>query len=90
MITLDEAKSVLRVDFSDDDAYITQLISASEKLVRDVARLSDDEFVQNEDVVRAAAYYTISYLYEHREDADMHELTMMLRSILFGIRKAVF
>jgi uncharacterized phage protein (predicted DNA packaging) len=90
MIMLDEAKSVLRVDFSDDDTYITQLISAAEKLVKDVARLSDDEFVQNEDVVRAAAYYAISYLYEHREDADMHELTMMLRSILFGVRKAVF
>lgn len=90
MIMLDEAKSVLRVDFSDDDTYITQLISAAEKLVKDVARLSDDEFVQNEDVVRAATYYAISYLYEHREDADMHELTMMLRSILFGVRKAVF
>ena len=29
-------------------------------------------------------------LYEHREDADHHDLTMTLRSLLFGIRKAAF
>lgn len=31
-----------------------------------------------------------SYLYEHREEADHHQLTLDLRSLLFGMRKEGF
>ena len=34
--------------------------------------------------------YAVAYLYEHREEADHHELTLTLRSLLFGIREAAF
>jgi uncharacterized phage protein (predicted DNA packaging)/SPP1 family predicted phage head-tail adaptor len=87
MITLDEAKKYLRVDFPDDDEYISHLIASAERLVKDVGRLTDEEFGKNEDSVRTGVLYTIAYLYEHREDADMHELTLMLRAILLGVRK---
>lgn len=90
MITLDEAKTYLRVDFDDDDALIQGLIDSSEQLVKDAGRLTDEEFESNAATVRIASLYAIGYLYEHREDADLHELTLMLRAILLGIRKEVF
>ena len=34
--------------------------------------------------------YTIAYLYEHREEADHHDLALTLRALLFGIREAAF
>lgn len=33
--------------------------------------------------------YALGYLFEHREDADHHDLTLTLRSLLFGIREGV-
>ena len=32
----------------------------------------------------------IAYLFEHREEADHHALTLSLRSLLFGVRKEGF
>nr|DAY27944.1 MAG TPA: hypothetical protein [Caudoviricetes sp.] len=34
--------------------------------------------------------YAVSYLYEHREEADHRGLALTLRSLLFGVRKEVF
>ena len=90
MVSLDEAKNYLRVDYADDDALILQLIDTAERLTKDAGRLTDEEFDSNESSVRIAVLYAIGYLYEHREDADLHELTLMLRAILFGVRKVVF
>ena len=39
---------------------------------------------------RIAVLYAVAYLYEHREEADHHELVTMLRSLLFGVRREVF
>lgn len=40
-------------------------------------------------VLRVAVLYALGYLFEHREDADHHDLTLTLRSLLFGIREGV-
>ena len=37
--------------------------------------------------IRVAVLYTLGYLYEHREEADHHALTLTLRALLFGIRE---
>jgi len=91
MLTLDEAKNYLRVDFSDDDDLITGLISTAQTLCMDIARMEDaDEFAASGDNARTAVLYTLAYLYEHREEADHHALTLTLRALLFGIRKEAF
>ena len=90
MVSLDEAKNYLRVDYADDDALILQMIDSAERLTKDAGRLTDEEFASNEPSVRIAVLYAIGYLYEHREEADLHELTLMRRAILFGVRKVVF
>ena len=33
--------------------------------------------------------YTVSYLYENRNGADYHKLTLMLRALLFAQREGV-
>ena len=49
-----------------------------------------EEILQLRSLLRTAVLYSLGYLYEHREEADHRELTLTLRSLLFGIRKAAF
>lgn len=90
MITLNEAKNYLRVDFDDDDALITDLITSAAAIVANVARAEDASELETMDNASVAVLYTLAYLYEHREEADHHELMLMLRCLLFGERKAGF
>lgn len=90
LVTLDEAKQYLRVDTSDEDVLIEQMIITAEKLCADVARLDEDSFLDESASTKLAVLYAIAYLYEHREEADHHALTLSLRSLLFGVRKEGF
>ena len=44
LISLDEAKSYLRVDTEDEDAMIAILLSSAGRLCADVARLTDEQW----------------------------------------------
>lgn len=90
MVTLEEMKNYLRVDFDEDDELISSLMKTSTSLCKSVARIEDDYFEKHIDEFKTAILYRVAYLYEHREEADHHELTITLRSLLFGIRKAEF
>lgn len=90
LVSLEEVKNYLRVDFDEDDSLLEHLIAASEKLCMDVARTEDEEAFAQEKNARTAVMYAAAYLYEHREEADHHALTLTLRSLLFGIRKEGF
>ena len=90
MITLEEAKSYLRVDFDDEDEMINSLIQSSIKHSMDVARVDSEEDLSKNPNGKIAVLYMIAYLYEHREEADYSELNLTLRSLLFGMRKAEF
>ena len=101
LISLDEAKGYLRVDTADEDAMIGILLSAAERLCADVARLTNEQWEalrsDTEDAsltpiretIKVAILYALGYLFEHREEADHHDLTLTLRSILFAIREGV-
>ena len=89
-VTLEEAKTYLRQDSADEDLLITSLISAAQELVQDISRLDDDAFSKQSEVTKIAVLYAVSYLYEHREEADHNELTLTLRSLLFGVREVKF
>ena len=90
MITLEEAKSYLRVDFDDEDEMIESLIQSSIKHSMDVARVDSEEDLSKNPNGKIAVLYMTAYLYEHREEADYSELNLTLRSLLFGMRKAEF
>ena len=101
LVTLEEAKKYLRVDSADEDAMTGVLLSAAERMCADVARLSDEKWAavdsDTEDesltpireTMKAAVLYALGYLFEHREEADYHALTLTLRSILFAVREGV-
>ena len=110
-ISLEEAKSYLRVDSRMDDALIISLLSAAEKMTTDIARmtaaewnavctdesvivrsivLDEDETKQLKSLLSTAVLYSLGYLYEHREEADHHDLMMTLRNLLSSVREGVF
>ena len=90
MITLEEAKSYLRVDFDDEDEMIESLIRSSIKHSMDVARVDSEEALSKNPNGKIAVLYMTAYLYEHREESDYSELNLTLRALLFGMRKAEF
>ena len=89
-LTLEEAKNYLHVDSSDEDGLIASLITSSIKLCSDVARIKDDGDAKDGSLLKMAVLYALGYLYEHREEADHHELVMNLKSLLFSLREGVF
>ena len=52
-------------------------------------RYSEAELRDIRETLRVAILYTLGYLFEHREEADHHKLTLTLRALLFGIREGV-
>ena len=89
MVTLQEVKQYLRIDFEDDDPLLLSLIFTAKQLVMDVGRMDETQLAENEDVVRTAMLYTVSYLYENRKTADFSKLTLTLRAMLFAQREDV-
>ena len=89
VVTLEEMKGYLRVDFDDDDALIEDFILTGQNLCADIVRLSEEELSEIPSS-KIAVMYAVAYLYEHREDADHHALTLSLCSLLFGSRREVF
>ena len=51
---------------------------------------SKDELLRMKELLRIGVMYAIGYLYEHREEADHHELVLTLRDLLSAIREGVF
>ena len=52
-------------------------------------KLKASEIIQMRDLLRIAILYAVGYLFEHREEADHHDLTLTLRNLLFAIREGV-
>ena len=90
MITIDEMKGYLRVDTAEDDELISSLMGSAETLCMDVARCETKEEFEELGNARLAILFTTAYMYEHREEADHKALTMTLRALLSGDRKAGF
>ena len=86
LVTLAEAKKYLRVDYDDEDSLIRKFILTGEKLVADTLRKEVESTPAN----KVAVLYAVAYLFEHREDADMDELTKSLRYILMTEREVAF
>ena len=97
IVSLEDVKAYLRVDYTDEDAVICAMIVAAEGLCQRIARLSEEAWNQiatsesdrRRDILRIAVLYAVAYLFEHREEADYHELNLTLRNLLFAIREGL-
>ena len=90
IVSLDEMKQYLRVDFEDDDDLIEEMIRGAEALCKDIAREEDASKFSELTNARLAVMYAVAYQYEHREEANFRDLTLTIRALLFGNRKAAF
>ena len=90
VVTLEEMKQYLRVDYEDDDQLITSFIASAEQLCQDVLRADETTDLEKDGTVKIAVMYAAAYFYEHREEADHHDLALTIRSLLFGSRKEAF
>lgn len=86
VVTLEEMKTYLRIDFPDDDGLLQSILVTAEKMCADILRTDSLEG----DESKVAVMYAAAYLYEHREEADHHALALTLRALLFGGRKEAF
>ena len=97
IVSVSEAKQYMRIDYSEEDTTIESLLNTAQVLCRDVARLSSEDWeniaglidTEQYSQLKTAVLYTLAYLFEHREEADHHELTLTLRSLLFSMREGV-
>ena len=89
LVTLNEIKNYLRVDYPDDDQLLITILETAHKLCMDVLRArTEKEFIRNR-TSKMAVMYAAAYLYEHREEADHNALMLTLRA-MYGDRRAMF
>ena len=90
-ISVEDTKKYLRVDFNYEDELIEGLIDSAVEIVASVSRTIKEEILESKnETIKTAVLYTVGFLYEHREDADHHELMLSLRNLLMGVRKEGF
>ena len=76
MVTLEEMKNYLRVDYEDDDALIENMITAAKRQCMDILRTDSEDDLTVAQNGKIAVMFTAAYLYEHREEADHHALNL--------------
>lgn len=84
-----ECRDTARMTQSQWDA-IASASESSASITINGTEYSGDEQVQLREVIKVAALYALGYLYEHRTEADHHDLIMTLRFLLSSIREGVF
>jgi uncharacterized phage protein (predicted DNA packaging) len=91
IVSLEEVKEYLRVEGTEEDALLTGFIAAAQTLCMDITRITETAAFDGLDSsAKTAVLFAVAYLYEHREEADHHELILTLRALLFGVRQEGF
>lgn len=90
IVSVEEMKKYLRVDFEDDDDLIGAFIGSAQRKIQDILRCDDMTEFENNNSVRVAIMFVVAFLYEHREEADHEELNLTLRAMLSNLRGVDF
>lgn len=90
IVPLAEVKQYLRIDNNEEDTLLESFLQTAQQLCVALLRVKDLTEVEECATVRIAMLYAVSYLYEHREEADHRGLALTLRALLFGVRREVF
>ena len=73
MVTLQEVKQYLRIDFEEEDPLLLSLLATAKQQVMNVGRMDEAQLSEHEDTARTAILYAVSYLYENRNTADFFQ-----------------
>ncbi|WP_026524728.1 head-tail connector protein [Butyrivibrio sp. MB2005] len=90
LVTIDEAKKYLRVDYDEDDELIEGFIESAQQLCMDILRTDDFVVLEQDRNAKVAVLYCVAYFYEHREETNYKTVALSLRALLGGNRKAQF
>lgn len=66
MVTLEEMKNYLRVDYGDDDTLIEGMIRAAVRQCMDILRTDSEDDLAAAQNGKIAVMFTAAYFYEHR------------------------
>lgn len=86
LVSLEEAKAYLKIEYDEEDDLLLSLIASAEDLCATILRKDLPE----DDTVRVAVLYAVSYLFDSRGETNMTELVEMLKAILSSKREAIF
>lgn len=86
LVSLEEAKAYLKIEYDEEDDLLLSLIASAEDLCATILRKDLPE----DDTVRVAVLYAVSYLFDSRGETNMTDLIGMLKAILSGKREEVF
>ncbi|MBR1697803.1 MAG: head-tail connector protein [Anaerovibrio sp.] len=90
LVTLEDTKQYLRIDGDYDDELIKCLMATANDLCLAILRQEESELDKDNPRLRTAIFYAVTYLYEHRDEADHRGLALTLRDLLSGLRKEGF
>ena len=90
LVTLEETKQYLRIDGDYDDELIKGLMSTANDLCLAILRQDESELDGENPRLKTAIFYAVTYLYEHRDEADHRGLALTLRDLLTGLRREGF
>ena len=82
MLTLDEVKKYLRIDFDDDDFYIKDLINLSKSYIQQQTGVC---YSPNDAVYNQAVLFMVAHFYDNRSSVSekaINEVPMTLTSMI--------
>jgi len=87
VISIEEAKKYLRVDNSDEDTLITDMINSAEEICEGILRFPLTEFDKVPETVKQSILFIVSNMYEKRDEANMKKIIELVTRLLFSYRK---
>lgn len=88
LVTLEEAKEYLKVEYEEEDTLLLTLIASAEQMCADILRRE----IQPEDsLVKTAVFYAVGVMFENRgTNEETEQMIPTLKNILSSSRKEEF
>ncbi|HHX60623.1 MAG TPA: phage gp6-like head-tail connector protein [Epulopiscium sp.] len=87
VVTLEEVKLYLRIDGDEENTLITHFVLASQELCEGILRFPLSDVGETPEVIKQAILYGTGCFYEQREMLNTKEVTEVMKSLLFALRK---